>query len=134
MADEKPDRVNVERYISVTQAIKLIPRLFKGSSRQLREFIESAEAAIESTHPEKHELVLKLIIAKIQGDVKDELLIKVEKNTWTQVKGILEENYLVKRILEHYTGTLFNSRQGPRGTVVQWRDRLDTVTKDLTRS
>jgi hypothetical protein len=44
----------------------------------LREFIEGAEAAIEVTHPRQHELVLKFIIVKIQGDAKDKLLARAE--------------------------------------------------------
>jgi hypothetical protein len=133
MADENPDKDNEGTYMSVTQAIKLIPRPFEGNPRQLREFIEGAEAAIEVTHPEKHELGLKFIIAKIQGDAKDKLLARVERDTWPKIRGILEENYLVRRTLEYYTGTLFNSRQGPTETVAQWGARLGTVAMDLRR-
>jgi hypothetical protein len=130
MAEE---RDNEGAYMSVTQAVKLIPKPFEGNPRQLREFIEGAEAAIEVVPPEKHELILKFIIAKIQGDAKDKLLARVERNTWPQIKGILEENYSVRRTLEYYTGTLFSSRQGPTETVAQWGARLDTVATDLRR-
>jgi hypothetical protein len=55
-------------------------------------------------------------------------------DTWPQIRGILEENYLVKRTLEYYTCTLFNSRQGPTATVAQWGARLDTLlAMDLGR-
>jgi hypothetical protein len=50
-----------------TQAVKLIPRPFEGNPKQLREFIEGTEAAIEVTHPGKQKLLLKYIVAKIQG-------------------------------------------------------------------
>jgi hypothetical protein len=133
MTDESPERDGEGAYISVTQAVKLIPRPFEGNPKQLREFIEGAEAAIAVTHPEKRELVLKFIVAKIQGDAKDKLLARVGRDTWPQIKGILEENYLVKRTLEYYTGTLFNSRQGPTETVAQWGARLDTLAMDLGR-
>ena len=76
---------------------------------------------------------LKFVIAKIQGEAKDTLLARVERNTWNQIKGILEENYLVKRTLEFYTGALFNSRQGPNETVAQWGARLDSITMNLRR-
>jgi hypothetical protein len=79
--------------MSVTQAVKLIPKPFEGNPRQLREFTEGAEAAIEVVPPGKHELILKFIVAKIQGDAKDKLLARVERDTWPQIKGILEENY-----------------------------------------
>jgi hypothetical protein len=134
MADEDLARDDDEGiYISVTQAAKLIPRPFEGNPKQLREFIEGAEAAIAVTHPGKRELLLKFIIAKIQGDAKDKLLARVGRDTWPQMKGILEENYLVKRTLEFYTGTLFNSRQGPTETVAQWGARLDNLAMDLGR-
>jgi hypothetical protein len=60
-------------------------------------------------------------------------LARVGRDTWPQIKGILEENYLVKRTLEFYTGTLFNSRQGPAETVAQWGARLDNLAMDLGR-
>jgi hypothetical protein len=133
MADEDPERDGEGAYISVTQAVKLIPRPSEGNPKQLREFIEVAEAAIAVTHPGKRELLLKFIVAKIQGDAKDKLLAKVGSDTWPQIRGILEENYLVNRTLEYYTGTLLNSRQGPTETVAQWGARLDTLAMDLGR-
>jgi hypothetical protein len=66
MADEDPERDVEGAYIWITQAVKLIPRPFEGNPNQLREFIEGAETAIEVTSPEKRELVLKFIVAKIQ--------------------------------------------------------------------
>jgi hypothetical protein len=66
MADEDLERDEEGAYISVTQAAKLIPRRFEGNPKQLREFIEGAEAAIAVTHPGKRELLLKFIIAKRQ--------------------------------------------------------------------
>jgi hypothetical protein len=132
MAEEHLER-GEGAFISATQAVKLIPRPFEGNPKQLREFIEGAEAAIEVTYPEQRALVLKFIFAKIQGDAKDKLLARVERDTWPQIKGILEENYLVRRTLEYYTGTLFNSRQGPNETVAQWGARLDTLVMDLRR-
>ena len=119
-------------YISVTQAVKLIPRPFEGNPKQLREFIEGVESALEVIHPVKQELLLKFVVAKIQGEAKDKLLARVERNTWNQIKGILEENYLVKRTLEFYTGALFNSRQGPNETVAQWGASLDSIAMDLS--
>ena len=120
-------------YISVTQAVKLIPRLFKGNPKQLREFIEGIESALEVIHPAKQELLLKFVVAKIQGEAKDKSLARVVRNTWNQIKGILEENYLVKSTLEFYTGALFNSWQGPNETVALWGARLDSIAMDLRR-
>jgi hypothetical protein len=118
-------------FITVAQAVKLIPRSFEENPRQLREFIEGVEAAIEVVRPDQRDLLLKFVVAKIQGDAKDKLLARVERHTWKQIKGILEENYLVKRTLEYYTGLLFNSRQAPSETVAQWGARLDRLAMDL---
>jgi hypothetical protein len=133
MAYENLGGEDAEIYISATQAAKLIPRPFEGDPKQLREFIEGAESAIEVTHPRERELILKFILAKIQGDAKDKLLARIERDTWPQIKGILEDNYLVRRTLEYYTGTLFSSRQDPTETVAQWGPRLDTLSMDLRR-
>jgi hypothetical protein len=72
----------------------------------------------------KQELLLKFVVAKIQGDAKDKLLARVKRNTWRQIKSILEENYLVKRTLEY-------SKQGPFETVAQWGARLDHLAMEL---
>jgi hypothetical protein len=37
-------------------------------------------------HPSKQELLLKFVVAKIQGDAKNKLLASVERNTWRQIK------------------------------------------------
>jgi hypothetical protein len=42
-------------------------------------------------HPNKQELLLKFVVAKIQGDAKDKLFACVERNTWGQIKSILDE-------------------------------------------
>lgn len=67
----------------------------------------------------------------MHGDAKDKLLGSVERNTWKRTKRILEENCLVKRTLEYYTGLLFNSRQGSSETVAQWGARLDHLAMEL---
>jgi hypothetical protein len=42
---------------------------------------------------------LKFIESKITGEAKDRLLARSQRNTWEEVRGILEENYAVKRTL-----------------------------------
>jgi hypothetical protein len=131
MADNENSDNEERTFISVMQAVKLIPRPFEGNPKQLRESVEGVEAAIGVVHPDKQGLLLKFVVAKIQGDAKDKLLARVERNTWGQIKSILEENYLVERTLEYYTGLLFSSRQGPSETVAQWGARLDHMAMDL---
>jgi hypothetical protein len=106
-------------FISVVQAVKLIPRNFDGNPKQLREFREAVESARQVVHPTKHPLLLKFIESKITGEAKDRLLARSERNTWPQIKSILEENYSVKRTLEYYASLLFTSKQGNSETVAQ---------------
>jgi hypothetical protein len=107
-------------YISVVQAVKLIHRDFDGNPKHLREFCEGMESARQVVHPTKYPLLLKFIESKITGEAKDRLLVRTERNSWEQVKAILEENYAVKRTLEYYAGTLFTARQGIGESVAQW--------------
>ena len=118
-------------YISVVQAIKLIPRTFDGNPKLLREFIEGADAAVEVVDPNHQQLLLKFIESKIVGDAKDRLLARTERNTWIQVKAILEENFSVRRTLEYYAGVLFTAKQSTHETVAQWGSRLDNIAIDL---
>jgi hypothetical protein len=92
--------------------------------------LRGVEAAIGVVHTDKQGLLLKFVVAKIQGDAKDKLLARVERNTWGQIRSILEENYLVKRTLEYYTALLFSSRQGPSENLAQWGARLDHIAME----
>jgi hypothetical protein len=120
-------------YISVVQAVKLIPRNFNGNPKELREFCEGVESAKQVVHPSKYPLLLKFIESKITGEAKDRLLARLERNTWEQIKAILEENYAVKRTLEYYAGILFTSKQAPNESVAQWGSRIDGMGIDLMR-
>jgi hypothetical protein len=105
MADDENE------YISVVQAVKLIPNSFDGNPKQLREFCEGVEAARLVVHPTKHPLLLKFIESKITGEDKDRL----------------------RRTLEYYAGVLFTSKQGVSETVEQWGSRIDNMGIDLKR-
>jgi hypothetical protein len=120
-------------YISVVQAVKLIQRNFDGNPKYLREFCEAVESARQVVHPTKYPLLLKFIESKITGEAKDRLLVRTERNSWEQVKSILEENYAVKRTLEYYAGTLFTAKQGMGESVAQWGSRIDGMGIDLLR-
>jgi hypothetical protein len=120
-------------YVSVAQAVKLISKSFDGNPWHLREFCEGVESAIQVVHPSKQALLLKFIESKITGEAKTRLLVRTERNTWEQVKAILEENYAVKRTLEYYASMLFTSRQGTGETVAQWGSRIDSMGIDLIR-
>jgi hypothetical protein len=118
MADEE------NKYISVVQAVKLIPNNFDGNPKQLREFCEGVETARQVVHPTKYPLLLKFIESKITGEAKDRLLARSERNTWGQVTAILEENYAAKGTLEYYAGLLFTAKQGKSEAVAQWGQGL----------
>jgi hypothetical protein len=115
------------------QAVKLIPRNFDGNPRQLREFCESVESVRQVVHPTKQPLLLKFIQSKITGEGKDRLLARSERDTWAQVKSILEENYAVKRTLEYYASLLFTAKQNSGETVAQWGSRIDNLGLGLMR-
>ena len=116
MANEGNDD---ENFISVVQAVKLIPRNFDGNPKHLREFIESVEAAIEVVNPNQHTLFLKFVESKITGDAKERILSRAVRETWAQIKSILEENFSVRRTLEYYASVLFTSKQNSNETVAQ---------------
>jgi hypothetical protein len=120
-------------FISAVQAVKLIPRTFNGNPKHLREFCEGVEAARQVVHPLQRPLLLKFIESKITGEAKDMLLSRTERNSWGQIKAILEENYAVRRTLEYYAGLLFTTKQGMNEIVAQWGSRIDNMGVDLMR-
>jgi hypothetical protein len=117
----------------VVQAVKLISTTFDCDQRHLREFCEGVEAAGQVVHHAKQPLLLKFIESKITGEAKDRLLARTERNTWEQIRAILEENYAVKRTLEYYASVLFTTKQGVNETVAQWGSRIDKMGLDLMR-
>jgi hypothetical protein len=120
-------------FISVVQAVKLIPKSFNGNPRELREFCEWVESARQVVDPSKYPLLLKFVLSKITGEAKDRLLARTERDTWEQIRSILEENYAMKRTLEYYAGVLFTSKQAPNESVAQWGSRIDKMGIDLMR-
>ena len=131
--NEIPDE-GEDRYLSVTQAIKLVPKKFDGNKSELREFIAGVETAFEVVHPNKRHLFLKFIEARITGDAKTKLLARSERTNWEQIKAILEENYSTRRTIDFYACKLFNSRQGANEGVASWGSRIDGMSSELTEA
>jgi hypothetical protein len=52
------DKPQIGRYISVPQAIQLIPKPFDSNPAELREFIQNVESAYEVVDPVDYELTL----------------------------------------------------------------------------
>ncbi|KAJ4425611.1 hypothetical protein ANN_27807 [Periplaneta americana] len=96
MADDDRSEDESNDFVSVAQAIKLIPKPFDGNPKFLREFCEAVESAREVVAPAKQQLLLKFVESKITGEAKDRLLARTARNSWAEVKAILEENYSVR--------------------------------------
>jgi hypothetical protein len=65
-------------FISVVQAVKLIPKSFQGNPKELREFRQGVEAAREVVDPNMYPSLLKFVLSKITGEAKDRLLARTE--------------------------------------------------------
>jgi hypothetical protein len=91
--------------------MKLITHPFDGYKKRLREFIENADVAFERVHPHKHEILLKIVKTKITGDAGSKLIVRDLTHTWTLVKGISKENYVVRRTPDFYAYHMFSARQ-----------------------
>ena len=89
--------------------MKLITHPFDGDKRRLREFIENVNVAFELVHPNKH--ILKFVKTKITGDARSKLMVRDLTHTWALIKGILEENYAMRRMLDFYACRMFSARQ-----------------------
>jgi hypothetical protein len=121
-------------YVSIAQALKLIPKSFDGSKSELREFVANVETALAVVNPDKHTIFLKFIESKITGEAKTKLLAMADRTTWEHFKQILEENYAVRRTIDFFACKLFNSKQGPSEIVATWGSRIDTMSSDLTEA
>jgi hypothetical protein len=77
-------------YVSIAQALKLIPKSFNGNKSELREFVANVETALAVVSPDKHAIFLKFIESKITGEAKTKLLARADRTTWEHIKQILE--------------------------------------------
>jgi hypothetical protein len=97
-------------YCSVAEAMKLITHPFDGNKKKVREFIENVDVAFELVHPSKHEILLKFLKTKITGDARSKLIVRGLTHSWELVRGILEENYAIRRTLNYYACKMFSVR------------------------
>jgi len=91
--------------------MKLITHPFDGDKTWLREFIENVDVAFELVQPNKHNILLKFVKTKITADARSKLIVRDLTHTLALVKGILEENYAVRRTLDFYACRMFSARQ-----------------------
>ena len=71
-------------------------------------------------HPNKHYILLKFVKTKITGDARSKLMVRDLTHTWALVKGILEENYAVRRTLDFYACRMFSAQQEKGQNVTSW--------------
>ena len=69
------------------------------------------DIAFELVHPSKHEILLKFVKTKITGDVRSKLIVRDLTHILELVRGILEENYSIRRTLDSYACKMFSARQ-----------------------
>ena len=136
MSESSSDRKesNSNRYISVPEAMQLIPKQFTGNPAELREFIRNEEAAYEVAEPANYCLLFKFVCAKIGGEAKTKLLARTHVNNWKQAKAVLEEIYSLRRTLDYYVHKAFNSKKRLNETVSQWGAQMDIMCGDLQRA
>ena len=124
-------KILITQQCSIAEAMKLITHPFDGDKRRLREFIENVDVAFELVHPNKHEVLLKFVKTKITGDATSKLMVRDLANTWALVKGILEENFAVRRTLDFYACRMFSARQERGESVASWGRWIDEMQTEL---
>jgi len=87
--------------------------------------------AFELVHPNKHNILLKFVNTKIAGNATSKLIVRDLTHTWALVKGILEENYAVRRTLDFYARGMFSARQEKGESVASWGSRIDEMQTEL---
>jgi len=89
------------------------------------------DIAFELVHPSKHEILLKFVKTKITGDVRSKLIVRDLTHILELVRGILEENYSIRRTLDSYACKMFSARQEKGESVASWGSRIDEIQRDL---
>jgi len=118
-------------YCSIGEAMKLIAYPFYGDKRKLREFFENVDVVYELVDPNKHDILLKFVKAKITGDARSKLMVRDLTHSWELVKAILEENYATRHTLDYYACKMFSARQGKNENTASWGNKIDELQTDL---
>jgi hypothetical protein len=118
-------------YCSVAEAMKLITQTFDGDKKRLREFIGNVDVAFELVHPNKRDILLKSVKTKIAAGARSKLIVRDLTHTWALLKGVLEENYSVRRTLDFYACRMFSARQEKGESVASWGSRIDEMQTEL---
>jgi hypothetical protein len=111
--------------------MKLIAHPFDGDKGKLREFIENVDVVFELVDPNKHDVLLKFVKAKITGDARSKLMVRDLTHSWELVKAILEENYTTRHTLDYYDCKMFSARQGKNENIASWGNEIDELQTDL---
>jgi len=62
---------------------------------------------------------------------RDPITTRDLTHTWELVRGILEENYAIRRTLDYYACKMFCARQEKGESVASWGSRIDQMQIDL---
>jgi hypothetical protein len=119
------------QYCSIGEAMKLITHPFDADKRKLREFIENVDVLFKLVDPNKHDILLKFVKAKITGDARSILMFTDLTHSWELVKAILEENYVTRHALDYYVFKMFSARQGKNESIASWENKIDELQTDL---
>jgi hypothetical protein len=76
------DAGSVGRYISLPQAIQMIPKPFDGNPTELHEFVQNVQSTYEVVDPLDHELLFKFVCAKVACEAKSKLLARMHWDNW----------------------------------------------------
>ena len=134
MSVQSGNEPQIGRYITVPQAIQLIPKPFDGNPAELREFVQNVESTYEVVDPQDYELLFKFVCAKVAGEAKTKLLTRTHLYNWEQARAVLEENYSVRRTLDYHAHKAFTSKQGQNESISQWGVRMDSICGELQRA
>ena len=85
----------------------------------------------ELVHPSKYDKLLKFVKTKIAGDARSKSIVGDLTHTWELVRGILEENYVIRRTLDYYTCKMFSAMQEKGESVASWGISVDEIQTDL---
>ena len=70
------------QYCSIAEAMRLIAHPFDGDKRKLREFVGNVDVVFELVDPNKHDILLKFVKAKITGDARSKLMVRDLTHSW----------------------------------------------------
>jgi len=114
-----------EQFISVGEALKLVPR-FRGNKQEVLAFIGNVDSAFSVIKPEQEVILYMFVLTHLTGKPRS-TISHTNLDSLEELKEFLRNSYIEKRTLDFQASQVFKVRQGKDERVPEWIHKIQTL-------